>query len=163
MSKTMCQAQKVCTQCLTEKPLDEFYEGRGKLGRRAACKACCNKSAQAHWAKESERYKAYNRGRRDEMSTYLRRYNLFRYYKMSVEQYDEMLVSQGGVCALCGRPPTSSRRLAVDHDHACCPGKETCGGCVRGLLCGNCNKCLGVLENDEWTTLAHDYLERQRR
>lgn len=43
------------------------------------------------------------------------------------------------VCYICDR----NRGNCVDHDHACCPGKVSCGKCVRGLICNPCNK--GVL------------------
>lgn len=38
-----------------------------------------------------------------------------------------------------------SALLVVDHDHACCPGERSCGVCVRGFLCGNCNSAIGLL------------------
>lgn len=59
-------------------------------------------------------------------------------YNISGADYERLLSSQGGTCAICGIKP-GSRRLAVDHDHACCPGRRSCGRCVRGLLCKRCN------------------------
>jgi hypothetical protein len=38
--------------------------------------------------------------------------------------------------------------LAVDHDHNCCPSKKTCGKCIRGLLCMDCNRGLGYFRDD---------------
>lgn len=35
---------------------------------------------------------------------------------------------------------------AIDHDHRCCTGNESCGKCVRGLLCSQCNLSLGHFE-----------------
>lgn len=71
---------------------------------------------------------------------------LRRYFNLSIEQYDAMLAEQGGVCAICKQPETRLHRgrgrlvaLSVDHDHRCCPGKTSCGRCVRGLLCDRCN------------------------
>lgn len=50
----------------------------------------------------------------------------------TTEQYDLMLQSQQGVCAICSKPEVYSNfRLAVDHDHKT--------GRVRGLLCALCN------------------------
>ena len=57
-----------------------------------------------------------------------------------------MYEDQQGLCALdgCTNPPE-----CVDHDHSCCPGKRSCGGCVRGLTCKNCNLMLGFAEDSE--------------
>ena len=53
-------------------------------------------------------------------------------YSLTLEQYEKMLELQGGVCALCKRPPQGSKRLAVEHDHK--------SGRVRGAACFRCNK-----------------------
>jgi hypothetical protein len=55
-------------------------------------------------------------------------------YGLTLEQYEEMWIAQGGKCAICGKD-SPSRLLCVDHDH------ET--GKVRGLLCVHCNHLLG--------------------
>jgi hypothetical protein len=84
---------------------------------------------------------------------------IFRFYGITAEQYEEKLKEQGGACAICGIPPTT-KRLAVDHDHACCPGVKSCGGCVRKLLCENCNHLLGKAEdNAARLRAAADYLD----
>lgn len=72
-------------------------------------------------------------------------YDLKRQYGITLDQYNEMLEKQGGVCAMCGRPEKSMIKgkvinLAVDHCH------ET--GRVRGLLCSNCNIGIGNLRHD---------------
>lgn len=67
-----------------------------------------------------------------------RAYQLKRLYKMTVADYDSLLIKQGGVCAICGRKP-GKKNLSVDHDHSCCPAGGSCGNCVRGLLCRACN------------------------
>lgn len=72
-----------------------------------------------------------------------------RRYGLTVERYDEILARQSGGCGICGEACPSGRRLAVDHDHECCPrhALRTCGQCVRGLLCMTCNSALGVFRD----------------
>lgn len=64
-------------------------------------------------------------------------------YGLRPGEYERILALQGGVCYLCRRAKGTTKKLAVDHDHACCPETPACGKCVRGLLCGPCNKILG--------------------
>jgi hypothetical protein len=74
---------------------------------------------------------------------------LWKTYHITVQQYYALLGLQGGVCYICARANGSTRRLSVDHDHACCNGPISCGNCVRGLLCRHCNRdVLGHLRDD---------------
>ena len=73
---------------------------------------------------------------------------------------------QGGRCAICEKPETDAPggRLAVDHDHAHCPGKIGCPLCVRGLLCVNCNNLLRSARDDQRILRAAiDYVAGQRQ
>lgn len=54
-----------------------------------------------------------------------------REYGITVAQYEEMVRLQGGVCAICGKAPTTIR-LHADHDHKTRR--------VRGALCFYCNR-----------------------
>jgi hypothetical protein len=82
--------------------------------------------------------------------------HLKRKYGISTEQYDAMLMEQGGHCALCPRtqpaPNPKVRRFSVDHDHGT--------GRTRRLLCQWCNTAIGFL-NDDPTLLreAANYVE----
>ncbi len=69
-------------------------------------------------------------------------------YSITEEQYQAIYEAQGGVCYICHRATGKVRRLAVDHDHACCSGPISCGRCVRGLLCKPCNVMLGHQRDD---------------
>ncbi len=54
-------------------------------------------------------------------------------YGLTQEDYDEMVASQGNVCAICGA--SSDKPLSIDHCHKTQH--------VRGLLCTRCNTGLG--------------------
>lgn len=68
-----------------------------------------------------------------------------RQYGLTLTAVDDFIAQQGGLCAICHRPPTSSPfgkrpRLVVDHDHTT--------GKVRGLLCTDCNAGIGYFDDD---------------
>lgn len=81
-----------------------------------------------------------------------------RSHGLTPEQHRQMVLDQEGLCAVCGR----YEHLVIDHDHRCCPGLTSCGGCVRGLLCNGCNTALGLVkDNPETVARMLDYLVRQ--
>ena len=74
-------------------------------------------------------------------------------YGLDPDDYEQMRVSQGYMCAICEKPESeaSRSRLVVDHDH------DT--GQVRGLLCQQCNTGIGMLrDNHNLTIKASNYL-----
>lgn len=77
-----------------------------------------------------------------------------RRYGISVDQYDALLLAQGGCCSCCGAAGSSeARQLSVDHDH------ET--GAIRGIICHSCNVGIGHLgDNADGVRRALRYLER---
>lgn len=107
--------------------------------KQMPCEAC----------RTGHRQQQYDRRRADPRRTLAR--NLMGKYKLTIEKYDALLAAQGGRCAICltdvPRDPRTDR-LHVDHDHACCPGKTSCGKCIRGLLCHACNTALGNFSDD---------------
>jgi len=80
-------------------------------------------------------------------------------YGITSEQYAEMFILQGGVCAICKQAETSVdnrhgkiRVLAVDYCHTT--------NKVRGLLCQRCNHAIGMLrDNPTLCRIAAGYLE----
>lgn len=68
----------------------------------------------------------------------------FKRYGVTAAEYEHMLLTQKGHCAICGEDPPAHRdgraKLAVDHCHKT--------GKVRGLLCAWCNAALGYLKED---------------
>jgi hypothetical protein len=64
-------------------------------------------------------------------------------FQLTQQAFNQMLISQKHVCAICGKAETARRNgrklsLSVDHCHA--------SGKIRGLLCSRCNKILGQAE-----------------
>ena len=64
-----------------------------------------------------------------------------RTYGLTVEQAVDYFERP---CAICG----SREKTHIDHDHECCPGRGSCGECVRGTLCSSCNLGLGAFRDD---------------
>ena len=76
-------------------------------------------------------------------------------YGISVEDYEQMLEDQNGGCYICGKKPEGKRALDIDHDHTT--------GKVRGLLCSNHNRALGLLGDDISLMLRSvEYLVKSR-
>jgi hypothetical protein len=150
--------EKRCNKCGVTKPIDDFYAMVGmRDGHRNDCKACNLAAKKARylanpqkmierardWQKANPERHLENQRRRRQRPDVKRRDRdgyLRRKYGITLEQYDAMFEGQGGVCAICGRPPREDISLHVDHDH------DT--GEVRGLLCFRCNNAIGDLGHD---------------
>jgi hypothetical protein len=86
-------------------------------------------------------------------------------YGLTIDQFESMIKSQGGKCAICSDPFDLDQpyAYAVDHDHLCCAGDRSCGECVRGILCKLCNWSLGSLrDNPKSAIRAAQYLRKHR-
>lgn len=127
-----------CRKCHHEKDPSEFYLSNHQSTGRQSCCISCSKT-------ERQRIRQNGYGRRRHLKVR---------YGLSESEYEEMLEEQGGVCAICGKPPSQSRHLDVDHNH------ET--GEVRGLLCTKCNSEVGVVENSTRLHRLLRYLKRGR-
>lgn len=140
---------KHCNLCSTSKPHSDFHkDGKGRFGLSAYCKEC---------------NKARSKARRIGDERAVKGSRLKHMFNVTVDQYEQMMLNQGGVCAICGGVNANGRALSVDHDHACCSGKKSCGKCVRALLCGDCNMGLGKFrDNPELLQAAIDYVRMKR-
>lgn len=123
---------KYCNGCKQWKPISEFHktENGNYSEYRAHCKDCRNKRRNEYRRNNPERFK-------NEI--------LRRTFGITLDEYRKILEKQKGVCAICGKPETSTfkgklRHLSVDHNH------ET--GQVRGLLCNDCNAAIGFFKDD---------------
>ena len=126
---------KRCIKCNQEKPLEEFKERYdmpiGKSYRSKTCRRC---------ETENDRTNA-------------RRRDITRRYGLSQFEYLKLYYRQNGCCGICKRHLKTHGQWAerknvanVDHDH------ET--GKVRGLLCTDCNRAVGMLLNNEQILLG---------
>ena len=117
------QNLKRCKGCDIEQPLDAFGKDQTQDdNHRRLCKVCYN---ARYYCPEKRREK-----------------HLKAAYGISSKKYVAMLEEQDHKCAICGAeaPHQHQGRLHVDHCHT--------GGHVRGLLCGACNRALGLLKDD---------------
>lgn len=120
---------QTCTQCHQAKPLEAFNKGKNANGLHSWCKACI-KVKRNEWDKANPERKRVQQ--------------FWNKYRLRPEDITQMLVEQGYQCPICDKSITES--FSIDHDHLCCNGPQSCGKCVRGLLCGGCNTRLGWLE-----------------
>ena len=78
-----------------------------------------------------------------------------REYGLSVAEHVRLELEQDHACAICRRPFELGRAPHVDHDHAT--------GKVRGLLCGSCNRAIGLMsESIARLTAAAAYLAEKK-
>jgi len=143
--------------------------------------ASTNASRNRARAQDPERFKAYakkdyrkHRVRRDADALAWKRANpervrasvsrsIIRSYGITIEQYDALLESQRGLCAICEKPETAKNprtgtpcRLSIDHDAVT--------GEVCGLCCRRCNAAIGHLQHDpDRIEAAARYVRRTRK
>ncbi len=122
---------KICARCKIEKPREEFSKStKLKDGLHSWCRSC-NTSNRVEWAKENPDKVKNNR--------------LWVNYKLRPSDLMEKVKTQQNKCAIC-YTSFDVKPLNVDHDHKCCSGPRSCGKCVRGLLCNDCNRRLAAYE-----------------
>ncbi len=181
MTDIQAEVQK-CRKCGKCKPVEEFWKRRKGRQGRSLFKALTCETCRAAALAYHHKYYASDPGRREKArqiaSAYYRDnreqclkasakyqnnhperhrksswvYKIKCAYGLTSERYEDMLLRQGGCCAVCKRPP-SERKLSVDHCHAT---KR-----IRGLLCHSCNVALGLLkDNVDALASAIEYLKQ---
>lgn len=71
---------------------------------------------------------------------------------LTLDDWWKLAEKQGYACPICELPlvviQSKGQRLALDHDHNCCPAAASCGKCIRGILCNTCNIGLGYFYDE---------------
>lgn len=121
----------------------------GSTTRFKYCTTCLPIYRQQYEQQRRERYLA-------EDPDFDRRRDLWKHYKMRIEDWDARMAAQGGVCGVCGSREPRGKGWHVDHDHAL--------GEIRGILCHFCNLAIGHFGDDpERCELAIAYLTQVTR
>jgi hypothetical protein len=123
---------KYCPRCKQTKKLSEFRKNGIK---HTYCRLCQNEYNQEWYKKNRERGKIWRKNG-----------HLRRSYGITLNDYNVLLEAQNNVCAICfgtfsGTNQHGAKKLAVDHCH------DT--GIVRGLLCENCNRGIGMFKHKQ--------------
>lgn len=137
------EGQKWCPGCKDTKLLEAFGANRSTHdGKQQYCKPCAvaivtksrHKDPTSH-RRSSKNWREANPERHADLNARWR-------YGIENGTYAKMLEAQGGRCAICATTEPGSRikRFHVDHCHN--------SGEVRGLLCENCNRGIGLLKHD---------------
>jgi len=122
---------KVCCRCKETKENTEFLrESRMKLGLTSACRVCLRK----YYNSRKDKNNAYRRNYRRSRPLESKKQHLKYIYDLSYEDYEQINLNQQYKRQLC----KLEKDLQVDHSHKT--------NKVRGLLCSDCNKDLGVIE-----------------
>lgn len=113
-------------------------DGPFMRGMKRVCKACESAARKLAYAANTGGFADRARAASREMPQRARKDNSLRYhYGITIDDFDALLKSQNGLCAICECRLTSPH---VDHCHK--------SGQVRGLLCSPCNKGLGHFKDD---------------
>jgi hypothetical protein len=154
---------KTCTICKIEKDEEGFhFKRKDKLQRDTRCKEClktyfksyvldssikrktCTSCKVEHDISHFSKDKNNIGGYRPSCKTCARDSHLQRLYGINLREYTEFLEDQDHSCAICtihlSEYSQRFKHFHVDHDHST--------GEVRGLLCHNCNRALGMLQDD---------------
>lgn len=132
-----CDTEKqiqACSRCAKILPFDCFFKQRkSKNGINPACKQCARADIKRQRAAKPHRY---------------RNWKLKTKYGLTLERYEAMLETQGGLCLVC---KNAMKKPVVDHNHTT--------GAVRGLLCHKCNTGIGFFdENVSYLAGAIEYI-----
>jgi len=138
---------KQCTKCHETKSLIAFRLKRNRVIAEPSCRTCESRAASVRLKSNAAGHRAAQKRYEKavaKMPLKVSRDRRKRIAKFGIthDDYQHMLASQGGCCAICQatRADRGKKNLAIDHCHRT--------GTVRGLLCTSCNVALGMLRED---------------
>lgn len=80
----------------------------------------------------------------DGLSKYCKICTIASNHGITRSMFDEIIIRQSGLCEICDEQLI---RPNIDHDHNCCSGTHSCGYCIRGIICRNCNSSIGLAKD----------------
>lgn len=117
------------------------------------------KNSREYYLKNKKRFYDSNKRRKESnperYKTTLRNCHLNRSYGITQEEYLKIFEEQEKKCAICGTSKFDKKGPAIDHCHD--------SGKVRGILCGKCNRGLGLfMDNINNLKVAIEYLSNNK-
>lgn len=151
-----------CIACGETKSIIDFPKHRSsKRGHRPNCRLCYNAYYRDYYKNKPDKYQVHKEYVKlnDEEYKKLRKRANFHKHGLTEDEFLVLLEEQNYLCKVCKiEVPT-----AIDHDHTCCVGRHSCGECVRGILCNNCNSVLGFsFDNPKILENAIQYLNESQ-
>lgn len=132
---------RICRECGQRFPMERFHWAIKNKIRVRKCKACVHARTSELRDFHQQRTAFWNFSR-----------NIRKKYGLTVEEWERLLSSQGGICPICSKI-LSRDNAHVDHDHVTDQ--------IRGILCFECNTGIGKFHDSiEWLQKAIDYLKR---
>jgi hypothetical protein len=144
----LSETHKECSMCGEILPHSDFYSSDKKSLRNNGlsyyCKECTKANSRNNHNARVKIDPEYKRSKKDQYIRYT--------YGITLQEYEEKLVQQGNLCAICGSHlPSTGPLTHLDHDHKT--------GRLRAFLCTLCNKGLGSFrDNTEFLNKAINYL-----
>jgi hypothetical protein len=146
IAKALSGIFSTCKRCGQRKPACEM-----RSDYKFMCLYCFSKLGN-EWSKRNP----------DRSTEHKRKYQLMKFFGITIEEVYAMLKAQNHKCAICGgeikysiknHPGTNAKAPHVDHNHIT--------GSVRGLLCFKCNAGLGNFgDKIETLSAAIAYLKK---
>jgi len=107
-------------------------------------------------AKNKDKIKQRSRDYNAKSYNTRKNYHLKKHFNITLDEYNNLLELQDHSCKIClNHESTFTKKLAVDHCHST--------GKIRGLLCDNCNRSIGMLKDSiEILQNAINYLKKSQ-